>query len=188
MSSGLSSLPRDAPLGPRSRRPQRIREWEQGHRGMHDSAHVWQALSPAPVSPPCVDFPASRLHPRASAPTIPLSPSNDASPAAPSASPRAFVFGARKLQYVFEAVQTHAKYARCVQRAGRVRDAHHVPPTSTATFSSMPRAGPSRSCDQALARRRTCPISPSIRFFGDYFLYTPARNARPAHLPAPSQR
>ncbi|KAJ7708433.1 hypothetical protein B0H14DRAFT_716771 [Mycena olivaceomarginata] len=30
MSSGLSSLPRDAPFGPRTRRPQRTREREQG--------------------------------------------------------------------------------------------------------------------------------------------------------------
>ncbi|KAF8145508.1 hypothetical protein K438DRAFT_545466 [Mycena galopus ATCC 62051] len=39
------------------------------------------------------------------------------------------------------------KYAHCVQRAGRVRNAHHVPPTSTAAFSSTPRVKPSRSCD-----------------------------------------
>jgi hypothetical protein len=119
----------------------------------------------------------SRLHPRASAPTTPLPPSNDASPAAPSPSPRAFVFGARKLQYVFETVQTRTKHARCVQRAGRVRDAHHVPPTSTATFSSTPRAGPSQSCDPS-PRHAQGPTS--IRFFSDYFLHTPARNARPA--------
>ncbi|KAF8180459.1 hypothetical protein K438DRAFT_1841936, partial [Mycena galopus ATCC 62051] len=30
---------------------------------------------------------------------------------------------------------------------GRARDAHHVPPTSTAAFSSTPRARPSQSCD-----------------------------------------
>ncbi|KAJ7774415.1 hypothetical protein B0H14DRAFT_335305 [Mycena olivaceomarginata] len=88
----------------------------------------------------------SRLHLRASAPATPLPPSHDASPAAPSASPQAFAFGAHKLQYVFEAVQARAKYARCVQ-LGRVRNAHHVIPTSTAAFSSTPRAGPSRSCD-----------------------------------------
>jgi hypothetical protein len=104
----------------------------------------------------------SRLHLRASAPATPLPPINDASPAAPSAGPRAFAFGARKLQYVSEAAHTRAKYARCVQRAGRIRHAHHVPPTSTAAFSPTSRAGPSPSCDpsprhaQATAQAQNC--------------------------------
>ncbi|KAJ7824822.1 hypothetical protein B0H14DRAFT_3469033 [Mycena olivaceomarginata] len=89
----------------------------------------------------------SRLHLRASAPATPLPPINDASPAAPSAGPRAFAFGARKLQYVSEAVHTREKYARCVQRIGRIRRARHVPPTSTAAFSPTSRAGLSRPCD-----------------------------------------
>jgi hypothetical protein len=103
----------------------------------------------------------SCLHLRASAPATPL-PSNDASPGAPSAKSRAFPFGARKLQHVFEAVHARAKYARCVQRAGRIRHARHVPPTSTAAFSPTSRAGLSPSCDpsprhaQATAQAQNC--------------------------------
>ncbi|KAF8180451.1 hypothetical protein K438DRAFT_1976638 [Mycena galopus ATCC 62051] len=53
----------------------------------------------------------------------------------------------------------------------------HAPRQAITTLrpKPSPRAGPR-------------PISTSIRFFSDCFLHTPARNARPAHLPAPSQR
>ncbi|KAJ7796660.1 hypothetical protein B0H14DRAFT_71086 [Mycena olivaceomarginata] len=89
------------------------------HPSLHHVISIHVPISPHLASPP-TRFGSSNPSP----------PSHDASPAAPPASPQAFAFGAHELQYVFEAVQTHAKYARCVQLAGRVRNAHHVMPTS----------------------------------------------------------
>ncbi|KAF8200477.1 hypothetical protein K438DRAFT_1822024 [Mycena galopus ATCC 62051] len=133
------------------------------------------------LSPSTCRFPRmSRLYSRASAPATPLPPSNEASPAAPSANPRAFAFGVRKPQYLFEMVQTRTKYAR--------HDAHHFPPTSTAALSSTPRAEPSRSCNPSPRHAQGPPTSTSIRFLGHCFLHTPARNTRPAHISVSSRR
>ncbi|KAJ7848605.1 hypothetical protein B0H14DRAFT_3867155 [Mycena olivaceomarginata] len=118
--ASLSPLPPSAPSPP----------------SLHHVISIHVSISPHVASPP------TRL-----GSSNPSPPSNDASPTAPSAGPRAFAFGARKLQYVSEAVHARAKYARCVQRAGRIRHAHHVPPTSTAAFSPTSRAGLSPSCD-----------------------------------------
>ncbi|KAF8180477.1 hypothetical protein K438DRAFT_1199660 [Mycena galopus ATCC 62051] len=84
----------------------------------------------------------ARLQTRSSAPATLLPSSNDAFPAAPSVSPRIRPWRAQATIR-----PGSVKYTRCVQRAGRVRDAHHVLPTSTAAFSSTRRARPSQPCD-----------------------------------------
>ncbi|KAJ7699712.1 hypothetical protein B0H14DRAFT_774963 [Mycena olivaceomarginata] len=119
----------------------------------------------------------SRLHPRVSAPTTPLPHPTTLLHRAPAHS-----FLAPASQYVFETVQAHAKYARCVQRAGRVRGADHVPPNPPPRSRPRPEPGHHDRATQAPATRRARPISTSIRFFGDRFLHTPARNADPRLL------
>ncbi|KAJ7348234.1 hypothetical protein DFH08DRAFT_865605, partial [Mycena albidolilacea] len=99
--ASVSEAPANPGMGPRC----------IGHRGMHDSAHVWEGTPMFPPSPFDALLNAQRVFTARSTPLVhqrhppddrrmptPLPPSNDASPAAPSASPRAFVFGARKLQ------------------------------------------------------------------------------------------
>jgi hypothetical protein len=129
----------------------------------------------------------SRLHPRASAPATSLPPSNDASPAVPSASPRAFTFGASyntPSKRSKRAQSTHAAYNKLVASVTPPTSRPHPPPRS------RPRPAPGHHdlATQALAAYRARPISTSIRFFSDCFPHTPALNARPTHLPAPSQR
>ncbi|KAJ7676484.1 hypothetical protein B0H14DRAFT_3536775 [Mycena olivaceomarginata] len=80
------------------------------------------------LSPSSCRFP--RLHPRASAPTTPLPPYNDASPAAPSASPPAHSFlapasynrGSKRAQNM------HAAYNELVASATPTTSRPHPPP------------------------------------------------------------
>ncbi|KAF8162058.1 hypothetical protein K438DRAFT_1776133 [Mycena galopus ATCC 62051] len=121
-------------------------------------------------------FCMARLQRRASAPVTLLPSSNDSSPT-PSASPRASYNSSWKPSK--RAQSTHAAYTELVASATPTTSRPHPPPRS------RPRHAPGHHdhATQALAKRRARPISMSIRFFGDWFLHTPARNARPAHLP-----
>ncbi|KAF8153470.1 hypothetical protein K438DRAFT_372702 [Mycena galopus ATCC 62051] len=111
----LNALPYRQPSGstaPRSLNNDTLRTCRGLINGRYEplttGARVPPVLSPSPVasirpsimsSPSPCRFPRmSRLHRRASAPATPLPPSDDTSPAAPSASPHAFASGARKLQ------------------------------------------------------------------------------------------
>jgi hypothetical protein len=130
----------------------------------------------------------SRLHPRASAPATPLPPSNDPSPAAPSASPGHSPLAPASYnpssKRSTRPQNTHAAYNELVASATSTTSHPHPPPRSR----PCPAPGHHDHATQVLATRRARSISTNIRFFGDYFPHTPACNARPAHFPAPSQR
>ncbi|KAJ7822186.1 hypothetical protein B0H14DRAFT_3470947 [Mycena olivaceomarginata] len=104
----------------------------------------------------------SRLHPYASAPATPLAPSNDASPAAPPASPCAFAFGA-------------TIYLRNSPHAGKI---HTLRITSRLRLQRPPRPAHIHHHVLVHAPRwaimimRLRPISMSFWFFGDCFLHT----------------
>jgi hypothetical protein len=130
----------------------------------------------------------SRLHPRASAPATPLPHPTTLLPRhlqrAPAHPPWAPVSYNTPSKRSKRAQNTHAAYNELAASATPTTSRPHPPPRS------RPRPVPGH-CDlaiQALATRRARLISTSIWFFGDCFLHTPAHNARPAHLPAPSQR
>ncbi|KAJ7310073.1 hypothetical protein DFH08DRAFT_898778 [Mycena albidolilacea] len=132
----------------------------QRHRPYPSRPHQWTIRAPddrRSVPPPvasirlstmvspstCRFLRMSCLHLRAT----PVPQINDASPAVPSAGPAHSPLEPASYNTSPKRSTRGKKYARCVQRAGRIRHAHHVPPTSTAAFSPTSRAGLSRSCD-----------------------------------------
>ncbi|KAJ7101683.1 hypothetical protein C8R44DRAFT_988339 [Mycena epipterygia] len=128
-------------------------------------------LSPSPCQFPRM----SLFRPGASAPATTLPPSNDASPAPPSVSPRAFV---RKPQYVVETVYTHAAYNELVASVTPPTSHPHPPPRS--------RAGPSRSCDPSPRHAQGPP------HFYEHYIFRRLLPPHPPHvthdLLVPSQR
>ncbi|KAJ7845142.1 hypothetical protein B0H14DRAFT_3868144 [Mycena olivaceomarginata] len=130
----------------------------------------------------------SRLHPRASAPATPLPHPTTLVPqhlqrasAHPPWAPATYNTPSKRSK---RAQNTHTAYNELVVSAMPHTSRPHPPPRSR----PRPTPGHHDLATQALATRRGRPISTSIRFFGDCFLHTSALNARPAHLPAPSQR
>ncbi|KAF8197187.1 hypothetical protein K438DRAFT_1967435 [Mycena galopus ATCC 62051] len=121
--------------------------------------------SPPSVSPPRYLHPRRffRMHLRRAPAHSPLAP----------ASYDSFWKSSKRAQ------NTHAAYNELVASATSTTSRPHPPPRS------RPRPAPGRHdlATQALATRRAHPISTSIRFFGDWFLHTPARNAHNARPP-----
>ncbi|KAJ7719068.1 hypothetical protein B0H14DRAFT_3170675 [Mycena olivaceomarginata] len=178
MSSGLSSLPTDwdlervlSAIRPRSRRPQQIREWEQGSLLLRPPRNARQGARlerpRLPLSPFDALLNAQQLYMARALAHPPLAPASYNTPSRRSK----------------RAKNTHAAYNELAASATPTTSRPHPPPRS------RPRSAPGHHdlATQALATRRHVPFT-SIWFFGDCFLHTPALNARPTHLPAPSQR
>ncbi|KAJ7701283.1 hypothetical protein B0H14DRAFT_761679 [Mycena olivaceomarginata] len=158
------------------------------------SLAVSTAPSPPSVSPPCylhpcVDFSACRVSIHTPQLQQPLSPHPTTLlpqylQRAPAHSPLARASYNTPSKRSKHAQNTHVAYNELVASATPTTSLPHPPPRS------RPRPAPGHHdlATQALATRRARPISTSIRFFGDCFLHTSALSARPAHLPAPSQR
>ncbi|KAJ7845154.1 hypothetical protein B0H14DRAFT_981820 [Mycena olivaceomarginata] len=133
----------------------------------------------------------SRLHPLASASATPLPHPMTLVPQhlqrAPAHPPLARASYNTPSKWSKRAQNAHAAYNELVASA-MPPTSPHIPPTSTAAFSSTPRAGPSRSCDPSPRRAQGTSHLRAFGSSGDCFLHTPALDARLAHLPAPSKR